>query len=171
MPQRYIVGQMPLPYCGNTYTVPNMPIFFSGAEFQVLKTMGRELVENLIKEQIELYRVDTENTESNFYGESKNKNWIGPTIVTCRVERTDRDVFLEGGLRRQRRREITVYVYQDHLKDIGIDEIRIGDFFKHRNDFYEVYGNVGQGTRMGVDRGYYRRYRAFYVEEDVFSGR
>ena len=76
MAQGYITGApSTYSYCGNTYTASGMPIFYSGAEFQLHKRMGRELIENLIQQRVDLYRVDHVTTESNFYGESKAKNW------------------------------------------------------------------------------------------------
>lgn len=170
MTQRYIVDSGGLSYTGDTYTSPNLPIFYSGAEFELQKTMGREVVENLIKQQIVLYQIDTVNTESNFYGESKKKNWKVPVTLTARVQYGDKDVILEGGIRKQRRREITVYIYSDHMVELGLVDINIGDYFKYRNRFYEVYGNIGQGNRMGVERPFYRVFRAHYVEPTTFSG-
>lgn len=152
-----------------------MPIFYSGAEFQVQKLMGRELVESLIKQRVVLYRVDSVLTESNFYGESKQKNYKEPVTLLARVQIADEDATLVGGLRRVTKGSLVTHVYTDHLADQNVDEIRVGDFLKFEGKFYEIYDNGPNDDenqrRLGVDRGFYRTLLARHVETDVFSGR
>lgn len=175
MPQSYITGHTQYAYCGNTYSNVGMPIFYSGAEFQLHKTMGRELVESLIKQQVVLYRIDSETTEANFYGESKYKNFKTPVTLTARIQIADADAVFEGGIRKLKKGDMTMHVYTDHLADQGVDNIKVGDFLKFQNKFYTVYDNGPNDDenqrRLGVDREFYRTILAHVVESTVFSGK
>lgn len=175
MPQRYIVDATNPAYCGNTYASVGMPIFYSGAEFQVQKLMGRELIESLIKQQVVLWRVDQVLTESNFYGESKNKNFLEPVTLVARVQIADEDATLVGGLRRVTKGSLITHVYTDHLSDQGVEDVKVGDFIQFEGKYYEIYDNGPNDDenqrRLGVDRGFYRTLLAHHAEADVFSGR
>jgi len=176
MPQNFIVDNPSgYSYCGDTYQAVGMPIFYAGAEFAVHKKMGRELIENLIQQAVLLYRIDQVNTEDNFYGEAKTKNYLDPVRLECRVQITDQDVVLEGGIRNLKRGDMVMHVYNDHLSDQGVEDIRVGDFLKFEGKFYEVFDNGpnddANNRRLGVDREFYRTILAHVVQSDVFSGR
>jgi hypothetical protein len=176
MAQSYITdGNLPYGYCGNTYAAVGMPIFYSGAEYALHKTMGRELVESLIKQQVVLYRVDQVLTDSNFYGESKVKNWKELVTLIARVQIADTDAMLEGGIRKLKKGDMIMHVYNDHLADQNVDDIYVGDFLKFEHKFYEVFDNGPNDDenqrRLGVDRQFYRTVLAHTVESDVFSGK
>ena len=174
MSQDFLAAATGYTYCGNTYSAVGMPIFYSGAEFQLHKNMGRELIESLIKQQVVLYRVDHDMTESNFYGESKIKNFKTSTTLTARIQIADQDALLEGGIRKLKRGDMTMHVYSDHLASQGVT-IKVGDFIKFENKFYEVNDNGpnddANQMRLGVDNDYYRTILANYVESTVFSGK
>jgi hypothetical protein len=175
MTQRYIADATQLLYCGNTYSAVGMPVFYSGAEFQLHKTMGRELIESLIKQKVVLYRIDHENMESNFYGESKNKNWKQLVTLVARVQIVDQDAVFEGGIRKLKKGDMVMHVYTDHLADQGVDDIKIGDFLKFEHKYYVVFDNGPNDDenqrRLGVDRSFYRTFLSHVVESDVFSGK
>lgn len=175
MPQDFLVNGFAYPYCGNTYQGVGMPIFYSGGEFQLHRTMGRELVENLINQRVDLYRIDSVTTEANFYGEAKIKNWLPVVTLSCRVQIADQDALLEGGIRKLKRGDMTMHVYNDHLAEMSVDEIRVGDYFKFEGKFYEIFDNGpnddANQRRLGVTRGFYRTILAHVVESDVFSGK
>lgn len=177
MAQNHLVNQTVSLYSGNTFGPNGLPIFYSGAEFQLHRVMGRELIERLINQRIELYRVDTTLTESNFYGESSKKTFLPPVTLPCRIQVIDRDPIFEGGIRKRKKRDIEAYVYNDYLEDLGI-VITIGDFFIFDDKFYEI-SNVTSPPLYRLDpdrndnqtRSYYKRIDANSVESSVFSGR
>lgn len=175
MSQDWLSNSSPLTYSANTYDNVGMPIFYSGSEFELRVRMGRELVENLIKQDVLLYRIDAPATESNFYGESKKKQFLDPVAMQARVAIVDQDVLLEGGIRKLKRGDMELHVYNEHLVEIGVDNIKVGDFIKFEHKFYEVFDNGPNDDanirRLGVDREYYRTIRAHFVESGVFSGR
>lgn len=152
-----------------------MPIFHGPAEVKLHVSMGRELVESLIKQRIVLYRVDATNTESNFYGESKVKNYKTPVTLAARVQIADEDASLLGGIRQIKRGSLITHVYQDHLVEQGADDVKVGDFILFEGKYYEIYDHGPNDDenqrRLGVDAEYYRTLIANYVESTVFSGK
>lgn len=151
-----------------------LPIFFTNKEQTLFVNLGRELVEGLIQQWFTLYRIDVSNTESNFYGESKTKNFLEPKVVKARIEITDSDVILEGGTRRVSKGDMIAHVYDEYMSENDFD-INHGDFISHQGKWYEVfdagYNLDAMETKFAGDRDYYRRILATAVKGEIFSGR
>lgn len=170
------VDYLSIVYTANTTDDKGVPLYYSAdKEFVLHKMMGRELVENLIKQQVELYRIDNEFTEANFYGEAKRKNFLDVVTLNAVVRIVDEDATMIGGIRKLKLGDMEMHVYNDHLAEKGIEEIRVGDFLKYGDKFYEVFDNGPNDDentrRLGVDYEYFKTYLAHVVEYDVFSGK
>ena len=126
-------------------TYSGLSTFFGDAEEALFKSMGRELVETLITQHFTLYRIDNDITESNFYGESKQKIYKDPVEVIGRISIVDSDIISEGGVRRMSKGDMSAFVYKDTLTELGV-EIHVGDFIAYEGKYYEVYDpgyNIG----------------------------
>lgn len=150
-----------------------MPIFYSDQrEGVLLVAMGRELVERLIVQNFRLYQVDTEETEANFYGEAKKKGYKAPVDVKARIEILDLDAELIGGVRRMAKGDMTAYVYNAHLSELGAD-IHEGDIIEYMGKYYEVwdpgYNRDINMSKLGATRDFYRQILASVVQRNVFE--
>lgn len=149
-----------------------LPIWFKDAELTLFKNLGRELVETLINQHFILYSVGYGETDSNFYGESKNKVYTSQTQVTGRIQIADSDILSEGGVRRMAKGDMTAWVYDDHLSELNLG-IKIGDFIGFEGKFYEVYdagyNQDALNRKLGVDREYYHEIKAKVITDDIFK--
>ena len=102
-------------------------IFFKDAEETLFRNVGRELLENIILQHFTLYRIDVSNTESNFYGESKKKNYLSPIEVIGRVRIADVEALLEGGVRRVSKGDMIAHVFLKFMEENDF-EMNVGDF-------------------------------------------
>lgn len=154
-----------MPYSG-------LSIFFKDAEESLFNRMGRELVEGLIVQHFTLYRIDPVETESNFYGESKNKRYKTPVDVKARIQIQDTDVYSEGGVRRMAKGDMSAWVYLQHMEELDI-EINVGDFIGYAGKFYEIYDpgydKDSLDRKFAADREYYREILAKSVSENIFK--
>jgi len=55
----------------------------------MFKGVATELVHDVITQQIGYYKVMLNDTVPNVYGESLTKNYIGPVLLNCLIERGD----------------------------------------------------------------------------------
>jgi len=160
-------------YSASTTSNQGMPVWYQDVEETLHKSLGRELIENLIKQEVLLYKMDIENTETNFYGESKRKNWLGPYTLYGRVQIADEDMVSQGGLPVISEGDMIFHVYNDILTEQGIDVVR-GDFLYFREKYYEVIHHgpdlSANPTRLGIDRKFYRMILAHTTDTVIFSG-
>jgi len=146
--------------------------WFKDAEETLFNNLGRELVETLITQHFTLYRIDSETTESNFYGESKSKSYLEPVDVVARIQIQDTDVYSEGGVRRMSKGDMSAWVYLQHMTELDI-EINVGDFIGYAGKFYEVYdpgyNKDSIKRKFAGDREFYREILAKVVSPDIFK--
>jgi hypothetical protein len=148
-----------------------LPIFFGDKEEALFKALGRELVEDLVNQHFTLFRIDVAKTESNFYGESKNKTYLPPLEIKGRIQIADVAVISEGGIRRMSKGDMKAGVYREFLEELDA-HINVGDFIKFQGKVYEVYDagyNLDSMDRkFAADRDYMWEILAKVVHEDVF---
>ncbi len=149
-----------------------LPIWFNDEEFTLFKNLGRELVETLTNQHFILYSISYGETSSNLYGESKHKVYSAQTKVIGRIQIVDSDIVEQGGVRRMAKGDMTAWVYDDHLVELGLS-IKVGDFIGFEGKFYEIYDagyNQDEINRkLGVDREYYHEIKAKVITDDIFK--
>ena len=149
-----------------------LPIFFGDAEETLFNNLGRELVEDLIQQHFTLFRIDTTQTESNIYGESKDKRYLDPVEVKARIQIADTDVIAEGGIRRMQKGDMAAWVYLENMTELGI-EINVGDFIGFQGKFYEIYdpgyNKDSMDRKFAADRDFMREILAKVVHENIFK--
>lgn len=66
-----------------------MSLFGTARDASLVRHIGRELVNNIIEQQVGYYKIDLSKTTSNLYGESNGtKIYYDPVLVNCIIERT-----------------------------------------------------------------------------------
>ena len=66
-----------------------MSLFGTSRDASLVRHIGRELVNNIIEQQVGYYKIDLTKTSSNMYGESNGtKIYYDPVLVNCIIERT-----------------------------------------------------------------------------------
>lgn len=152
----------------------NLQLFFGDKEFSLYKQIGRELIEGIIRQHLILYSIDVEKTESNFYGESKSKQYKPPVVLTCRIFIADSDIESIGGIVKIAEGDLIAHIYRDSISEAGVN-INIGDFLLYDDKFYEVYSEGENldfvGRKMGSDRDFYVTVLAKTVDNPMFEGK
>jgi len=66
-----------------------MSLFGTARDASLVRHIGRELVNNIIEQQVGYYKIDLSQTTSNMYGESNgSKIYYNPVLVNCLIERS-----------------------------------------------------------------------------------
>lgn len=114
--------------------------------------IAKEVVHDVITQQIGYYKVVLPDTTPNVYGESLVKQYIGPVLLNCLIERGDftaqNDDFGPDS-----RREVTYNILKDDLILANVVP-EIGDVIMYNELYYEV-DNVNENQLiLGKDSDY-----------------
>ena len=129
-----------------------MAIFGSSRDVSTFKGIARELLENVISQQVGYYKYMLNDTTVNVYGEGMNRYYIGPILINCLIERGDFSTVTKEQVL-DVARPATFRFLKDHLQDANVVP-EIGDILMYNELYYEV-DNVNQNQLiLGKDPNY-----------------
>lgn len=113
-----------------------MALFGSVRDVATFKIFTKEIVEDIVSQEIGYYKVKLDQTPVNIYGEAMKKYFIGPVLIPCLIERgeferrnTDFGLDTERG--------VTFRFFKDHLIEANIVP-EVGDFIMYNEAYYEA---------------------------------
>ncbi len=111
-------------------------IFGSSRDFDLLVNINRELLKDIVEQEILLYKLSISDTSTNLYGEALQKTYLEPVKLNCLITRGDQvyDVD-EFGI--DLGREATFALLKRDLEDIQLVP-EVGDIVMWHEDYYEV---------------------------------
>jgi len=129
-----------------------MAIFGSLRDISTFKGITRELVENVVSQQIGYYKYQLNDTTVNVYGEGIARYYIGPVLINCLIERGDFNTTLKDQVL-DIDRTATFRFFRDHLIDANI-VCEVGDILMYNESYYAV-DNVNENQLiLGKDNDY-----------------
>ena len=73
----------------------NKPFFIPQKEIRMIDSMNEELIDDIIGQTVDIYKVNVDRTNENMYGESSTKYYDKGFRVNCLIEYSDPDVLHE----------------------------------------------------------------------------
>ena len=129
-----------------------MALFGSSRDVSTFKGIAKELLENVISQQVGYYKYMLNDTTINVYGEGMNRYYIGPILINCLIERGDFSTVTKEQVL-DVARPATFRFLKDHLQDANVVP-EIGDILMYNELYYEV-DNVNQNQLiLGKDPNY-----------------
>jgi hypothetical protein len=129
-----------------------MAIFGGSRDIDTFKIMSKELINDIVSQQVGYYKVVLNDTPSNIYGESLNKNYIGPVLLNCLIERGDFAQNIEE-YGPDRSRDVTFRFLKDTLVDANVYS-EIGDVIMYNELYYQVNNVNSNQLILGKDNDY-----------------
>ena len=124
----------------------------SGRDFDLLVNINRELVHDLVEQEILYHKLSLEDTEVNLYGESLSKSFWNAVKLNCLITRGDQVIDIaEFGP--DLGREASFAIIRRDLEDVSILP-EVGDIVQWQNDFYEVDTVRENRLFLGRDNNY-----------------
>jgi len=129
-----------------------MALFGRERDIDTFNTFNRELLEDIISQQIGYYKIKLDDTKVNLYGEGTNKFYVGPVLLNCLIERGDTvssriDYTIEVN------RSVTFRFFKNHLIDANVYP-EIGDIVMWNEDYYEVDNSNENQFIVGKNNDY-----------------
>ena len=96
-----------------------MALFGSARDASLVRSVNRELINNLIDTEIAFYKLSLQDTQANMYDEADNKVYYAPMRINCLAMKDDKSYTDEDGSYDQTRTAEFNFL-RDDLKDKNI---------------------------------------------------
>ena len=118
------------------------PFFIPQKEFDLINSMNEELIDELVGQSVDIYKINVENTEENMYGESTTKYYDKGFRVNCLINfddpTIDQDEFgadLNG--------TIEMYFQRENLASGSLNFYpEVGDIVDWNDFYWEINGTA-----------------------------
>jgi len=129
-----------------------MAIFGSTRDIATFKIFTKEIIEDIVSQEIGYYKIMLNDTPINLYGEAIKKYFIGPVLIPCLIVRGDfTKINTDYGLDTQR--PIDFRFFKDHLIESNIVP-EVGDVVMYNEAYYEI-DNINENQYiLGKDPDY-----------------
>lgn len=111
-------------------------LFGSNRDFNLLVNINRELLKDVVEQEILYYKLSLDDTEANIYGEALTKNYWSPLKLNCLITRGDQ-VVTSDDFGPDLNREASFAFLRKDLVDVNVVP-EVGDILIWNEDYYEV---------------------------------
>ena len=127
-------------------------LFGSNRDFDLLVNINRELLKDIVEQEILYHKLSLEDTDVNLYGEAMQKSFWNAVKLNCLITRGDQVIDIaEFGP--DLGREASFAIIRRDLEDVSILP-EVGDIVQWQNDFYEVDTVRENRLFLGRDNNY-----------------
>ena len=141
-------------------------LFGSRKDFDLLVNINRELLKDIVEQEILIYKLSASETTTNIYGEALEKTFLEPVKLNCLITRGDQIVDIDE-FGPDLGREASFACLKQDLEDITlvpevgdivmwhedyyeVDTVRENQYFYGRNDKYNVERTSGHGASISL---------------------
>lgn len=129
-----------------------MALFGSSRDISLFRHLNKELLDRIIEQRVGYYKIDLNKTKNNIYGESLDKYYNDPILVTCLIDRGDK-VAVAADMTPTIDKTLTVRFLRDTLVEINLVP-EIGDVMLWNENYFEI-NNVNENQLIvGKDPSY-----------------
>ena len=127
-------------------------LFGSNRDFNLLVNINRELLKDIVEQEILFYKLSIKDTEVNIYGEGLIKTFLEPLKLNCLITRGDQVITNdEGGP--ELTREASFALLRRDLEDVSVVP-EVGDIVNWQEDYYMVDTVRENQLFIGRDKSY-----------------
>jgi|TARA_R110001592_G_scaffold12579_2_gene59640 hypothetical protein len=127
-------------------------LFGSNRDFNLLVNINRELLKDIVEQEILYYKFSIKDTEVNIYGEGLIKSFLEPLKLNCLITRGDQVVAVDD-FGPDLTRDVQFALLRRDLEDVNVVP-EVGDILNWQEDYY-VVDNVRENQLfMGRDKSY-----------------
>ena len=126
--------------------------FGSDRDISLLVNIGRELLHDIVEQEVLYHKLSLEDTDVNLYGESLRKSYWNAVKLNCLITRGDQVIDIQEFGPDLGREASFAFLRQDLVDKVVVPEV--GDIVEWHNDFYEVDVVRENQLFLGSDNNY-----------------
>tara|TARA_Y100001963_G_scaffold130627_1_gene187111 strand:- start:1974 stop:2459 length:486 start_codon:yes stop_codon:yes gene_type:complete len=123
----------------NTST-ENKPFFVPAKEIELIDVMNEELIDEIVGQTVDIYKISVDDTEENMYGESTTKYYDKGFRVNCLIL-FDEPTIEQNEFGADVNTRIEMYFHRTSLKEAGFYP-EVGDIIDWNGFYWEMNGVV-----------------------------
>jgi|TARA_B110000908_G_scaffold88565_1_gene105541 hypothetical protein len=127
-------------------------LFGSNRDFDLFVNINRELLSDIIEQEILYYKLSVADTSVNIYGEALQKTYLEAVKLNCLITRGDK-VYDVNEFGPDLGREASFAFLKPDLEDISTVP-EVGDIVMWQEDYYEVDAVKENSLLLGKDNKY-----------------
>ena len=112
------------------------PFFIPQKEFDLINSMNEELIDEIVGQSVDIYKVNLERTSENLYGESTTKYYDDGFRVNCLINYIEPEI-TQDDFGADLNSTIEMYFHRKTLKDAGFYP-EIGDIVDWNGHYFEM---------------------------------
>ena len=118
----------------------NGPFFVPQKEVDLIDAFNEELIDEIVGQYVDIYKVSVEDTEENIYGESSTKYFDRGFRVNCLILYNDPEI-LQEDFGADLNASIEMYFHRTTLKEAGFYP-EMGDIVDWNDIYFEINGTT-----------------------------
>jgi len=127
-------------------------LFGSNRDFDLLVNINRELIKDIVEQEILYHKLSLEDTDVNLYGEALQKSFWNAVKLNCLITRGDQVIDIQE-FGPDLGRQASFAMLRPDLEDVNVVP-EVGDIVQWQNDFYEVDTVRENQLFLGRDKSY-----------------
>ena len=127
-------------------------LFGSKRDFNLMTKLSRELIQDIVEQEILYHKISLEDTSVNLYGEALQKSYWEAVKFNCLITRGDQVVDIQEFGPDLGREASFAFLRPDLVDSSVVPEV--GDIVQWQNDFYEVDTVRENQLFLGRDKSY-----------------
>ena len=127
-------------------------LFGSSRDFNLMTKLSRELIKDVVEQEVLYHKISLEDTDVNLYGEAMQKSYFNAVKLNCLITRGDQVIDIQEFGPDLGREASFAFIRQDLVDASVVAEV--GDILECHNDFYEVDTVRENQLFVGRDSGY-----------------
>lgn len=127
-------------------------LFGSNRDFNLLVGINRELLSDVVEQDILYYKLSLEDTIANIYGEATEKSYWEPVKLNCLITRGDQVISVDE-FGPDLNREASFAFLREDLVDVNTVP-EVGDIVMWHENYFEVDTVRENQLFLGKDNGY-----------------
>ena len=124
----------------------------SSRDFNLMTKLSRELIKDVVEQEVLYHKISLEDTDVNLYGEAMQKSYFNAVKLNCLITRGDQVIDIQEFGPDLGREASFAFIRQDLVDASVVAEV--GDILEWHNDFYEVDTVRENQLFVGRDSGY-----------------
>ena len=131
-------------------------MFGRSRDVSLIRHVNRELINNIITQQVGYYKYKVTATEVNIYGEGIEKYFTDPVLINCLITRGDQewaDAAIGNDFGPDESRNVGFAFLRDDLVNANL-ESEVGDVIMYNEGYYEVDSIVTNQLFVGKNPDY-----------------